>query len=170
MLGSSPYTFLGLVYDSTAGRWISETVQRPLWYSNAAVAMNDIIALTTAGAAFADPIPYKVFTDAGLTLQVKLTIQVVQISSKTIQIQTGIQTTNLGADYGGVQWLALTAGATVPVGSAAIYVTTGWQDAAGITVRDYWTPSVGAYRQSGGTGINFTLSRPGIEYRWTKVA
>lgn len=92
--GSTPFDFVEVVYDSTYAKWVSDEFQVMNLPSSSAVTSsadnnNWSIIQNSTSEAFRQPavIPHKPFTDAGLTLQVRLMGYIVSdVGTLTIKV------------------------------------------------------------------------------------
>lgn len=167
-VGSTPYDFLGLTYDATYGKWVSAEQSDYLWpTTNASVSQTDVIAvaeLAPTNQPPYGPLLYKVFKDAGLTMQARLTIFAVADPSKSANFQIGHRTWNTGATGLGTTSFNSTV-TTVAGGGGTQFKDSGWLDLSP-TNNDFIGFTMGAFRASGGTGISISFSVPRIHWRW----
>ena len=166
--GSTPYDFLAVTYDATYGKWVSAAQSDYLWATtNAGVTQTDVIALAELAPANQPPygpLLYKVFKNAGLTMQGRLTVFAVSASTKTANFRLGHRTWNTGSNTSGSTSFHPTV-TTLAAGGSTSFMDTGWLDLSP-TNNDFIGFTMGAYRASGGTGISITFSAPRIHWRW----
>lgn len=144
-VGSSPYDFLNLTYDSTYGKWVSDpwivgAGGRNTYYNTANTWKSVNNVYQPAGSAGDDGtatdtfFPYKAFVDAGLTLQWRLVC--VLVSDGTTVVDGGLQIT-CGAANSALGTSSTDAVLITHSANTGVVKDSGWATAASVT-SDTW--------------------------------
>lgn len=160
-LGSSPYDFVVLIYDSTYGKWISEAI--PVKMTNAVGQSTTSTTYVVANTTWQDQhiMPLKVFTDAGLTIQLR-TMWLCSVSGGGI---TGsISPTITGYNVGGADSTTLAAGTMVvtQTNTTRSMVDSGWTDVSPSPITDGMNGGWSVKTSSG----TFSYLHAGTWLRW----
>jgi hypothetical protein len=159
--GSTPFDFLAVVYDSTYGKWVSEPQSAKFF---------NPIGVTTSSSTYANYptadqevniFAMRVFTDAGLTLQMR----VMCLGNVVTGPGTGSVSGNMtGYDIGGADSSTLATGVVVATQTSLTRsgFDSGWTDVSP-TVKDLM--SFGAATKFVGTG-NLSTVHVGVHFRW----
>jgi hypothetical protein len=160
-LGSTPFDFLTVIYDSTYAKWVSEAELLPL--NEDAISTN---ATTYAGAAeIAVPVKWADYDAAGLKPQVRWRGQLQIVGGGTASIVLG----GKGVDEAGALSALVDAdkfAATEETTTAAAWVVkeSAWHEITGVTVEDYLLLGILAKHS---TGANLAEARNLlVELRW----
>lgn len=155
--GTTPYDFMPLVYDATYTKWVSPQIVAiggaAHGASGSSATWED--TLSNAGNAL---IPYKTFTDAGLTLQVRV-LGVITGGGATIDL--GARLLGYNVDAAVSQTGADTAMATTT--GTGVLKQSGWTTPGAITATDYAQLNIRFRTSVNNTG---TLDRGTLLYRW----
>jgi hypothetical protein len=163
-MGSSPYEYLLLTYDSTYAKWVSAEQRQFLWYTTSDVSQTDVLTVTEVGNNICPFVLYKTYVDAGLSLQIRLRVKLIA-SAKYVRAQLGMYTFNAGdSSFGSVVWQSATE--VEQGGGATGMKDSGWQVVSGLTSRDMFIFILGGYRESGGSPISVSYGRPTAAWRW----
>lgn len=166
-VGSTPYSFLGLVYDATLAKWVSPE----LWLNPAPsdtdglLSNTDVLTITEYNAAHRHYLPYKAFKDAGLSMQLRLIGFCQHTATEIAHFRLGFDPVNAGGTKGATPtWSAWALDSASS--SSETMRDSGWQAEPAITATDYVGLAIGGYRNSGGTTKVAAIRHPLIGYRW----
>lgn len=124
-VGSTPYTNLQMIYDSTYSHWVSveQVVASELSHgTNSSPSVWDDIGTSVL-------LPHKVFTDAGLTLYGRLTATAHNLAAGSLSL--GIQLTPYNSGSGAGTIVASTALVTT-TSTSDVALDTGWKALSGV--------------------------------------
>lgn len=160
-IGASPYDFIGLTYDATYGKWVGAFSE-----------ITQILNVGTTSGSYVEVggdnwSAYKVFADAGLTLQASFSAIISQSTAVgTMGVELGYATANDGAtNFALTAWPATEILFIVPDTNAVFKKGTGWQSLPAVTSRD--ALRLGVFLKSGNAGVGTALiAQMIVKRRW----
>lgn len=169
-LGSTPFDFLAMVYDATLSKWVGPEA----WYypattdADGLLTQTDVIAIAEYNSLYRQYFPYKIFKDAGLSMQLRLTGFCRHTSTEIAHFKLGFDPVNLSAAKGGTPtwstWELLSNNNTTEV-----MRDSGWQAEPTVSSTDLVGICIGGYRNSGGTSKVSDIRHPNIGRRWVST-
>lgn len=168
-LGATPYEFLGLVYDSTYGKWVSDPMSIGIVAdaSSAGDSGTGAWKIVTAGAGNTflgcAILPLKSHTDAGLSLQLRVAGDMKRTGTSTHKLGVLVQTLDAGGQGSSI-------GSTIystTINSPTVFtgVDSGWQTA--VAANDATAKSLGQiYFFTNSDGADTFFGRAGVMARW----
>lgn len=168
--GATPFDFISLVYDPIRAKWIGPES----WFNPAPsdtdglLSQTDILTITEYNAAHRHYVPYKVFKDAGLAMELRLNGFMRHTATEIAHFKIGFDPVNLSAAKGGTPtwstWELVSNNS-----STEVMRDSGWQVEPTITATDVVGLCLGAYRNSGGTTKVADIRHARIGCRWVSV-
>jgi len=125
-LGSSPYEFIRMVYDSTYGHWVGGAEILLQSVSSSSANTGNVWMNIGVGAV----IPYKALTDAALTLQVRISGVCHNPSAGTLDL--GVQLTPYAVN-GGAGTASTDSALVTTTSTSDVMLDSGWVTAPAIT-------------------------------------
>lgn len=171
-IGSSPYDVIGLVYDATIAKWVSQPIMILPFFAAGRTVAATTYTLLTGLTEIPDLGSFKRIYDAGLRPQMKFTV-IVQGSSGTVNSRFGIDlrewnngdTTPTGLGTG-TDSITFDSGDISTPSANAIHHCTDWLTATMSAPTKSHAEAYVMGRIASGT---LTVHRPAVELRWVSA-
>ncbi len=159
-VGSSPFDYVSLVYDSALAKWVEEDADLMVSLVTDATTTATTYTLAAAGPLM----PLKAFTDAGLLPSLRVETLAIAGASSSVQVAGLVST----GDAAGALTLDTTnvTGAATTSSASAVIVDGGWTAISlSITVKQYCALGIGIKRT--GTANGTAKASTALWMRWT---